>query len=278
VERRASALGIVMSAFALASIVGVPLCLFLSVRFGWHASFYFLAAVTLLVSAALYAWLPALNQHLSAARGASGAAQTLGQFKALVLHPSRAVALLFMSFLILGHFSIIPFLFPSVVANAGIAEARLPVIYLVGGFASIVSTILFGKAADRYGKRTVFAVALLASLVPIYLVTHLVPMSLGSAVFCVTSFFVLMGGRLTPATALVTAMVLPQNRGGFLSLIGSVQQLSAALAAFLAGLLVTRATDGTLSNFAQVGFMAMAFSLVALLLSRLIIPVEGGKD
>ena len=275
VKRRASALGIVMAAFALASIVGVPLCLVLSNRYGWHASFYFLASVTLLISAVLWAKLPALNQHLAGgAPGGVAKSKAFKQFSGLVMHPSRALALVFMSFLILGHFSVIPFLFPSVVANAHVTEAQLPVIYLVGGFSSIVSTILFGKAADRYGKGVVFALALLGSLPAIYLVTHLVPMPLVYVVLSVTSFFVLMGGRLTPATALVTATVLPQNRGGFLSLIGSVQQLSAALAAFLAGLIVTKSGDGALIGFAYVGFMAIAFSLLALVLSRFIIPVE----
>ncbi|MBI3542014.1 MAG: MFS transporter [Deltaproteobacteria bacterium] len=268
-KRRASALGLVMSAFAVASIVGVPLCLMLSNRWGWQASFYFLAVVTTLIGVALQLWLPSLGGHLDAT-----ASRAITRFRKLLFHPSRGLALAFMSFLILGHFTIIPFLFPSVVANAGITEARLPVIYLVGGAASIVSTVLFGKLADRHGKKLVFAVALLASLAPIYLVTHLRPMPLWGAVAIVSSFFVLMGGRLTPATALVTSTVLPQSRGAFMSLVGSVQQLSAALAAFVAGRLVTKAPDGSLHGFADVGYLAVGFSLVALALSTTIVSEE----
>ena len=43
-ERRGQATGILMSAFALASVVGVPLCLSLGTRFGWHVPFLLLAA------------------------------------------------------------------------------------------------------------------------------------------------------------------------------------------------------------------------------------------
>ncbi|HUP56763.1 MAG TPA: MFS transporter, partial [Bdellovibrionota bacterium] len=60
----------------------------------------------------------------------------------------------------------------------------------------------------------------------------------------------------------------------FLSLIGSVQQLSAALAAFAAGLMVTRAEDGKLLGFGKVGLFAAAFSLLALWLCLRISPVE----
>src|SRR5271154_2018751 len=108
----------------------------------------------------------------------------------------------------------------------------------------MVASIAFGKASDRFGKERVFRIALVASLAPIYWVTHLHPMGLGPVVLAVSSFFVLMGGRLTPAMALVSMAAHPKNRGSFLSLIGSVQQLAAAAAALIAGLLVTRSGDG----------------------------------
>ncbi len=46
-ERRGRATGILMSAFALASVVGVPLCLSLGTRFGWQVPFLLLAVLGL---------------------------------------------------------------------------------------------------------------------------------------------------------------------------------------------------------------------------------------
>jgi predicted MFS family arabinose efflux permease len=273
IARRASALGIVMSSFALASIVGVPLCLFASNHLGWHAPFYLLAGACTLSCGVLMNFLPRIDEHLTEVHG--GLRETLGMFRELVGHPSRALALLFMTFLILGHFSLNPFLFPSVISNSETPEAKLPVIYLIGGLASMLASIAFGRAADRFGKKAIFGTALVASLLPIYWVTHLAPMGILPVTLVVTSFFVLMGGRLTPAMALVSATALPKNRGSFLSLIGSVQQLAAALAAFIAGSLVTRTGSGKLIGFGRVGIMAAAFSLVALALSRRIAPLEG---
>ncbi len=275
IDRRASALGIVMSAFALASIVGVPLCLWISHLWGWHASFYFLTGVSVLVGATVAKILPAIPSHLKVEK--QDFQQSMRLFAALITHPSRILALLFVCFLILGHFSVIPFLFPSVVSNALMSEKQLPVIYIVGGFASILSSILFGKAADRFGKKKVFTFALLGSLPAIYMATHLTPVPLPHVVFVVSSFFIWMGGRLTPAMAIVTATALPQNRASFLSLIGSVQQLSAALAAFLAGLMVTKTDAGALVGFQNVGYMAVGFSLLALAISKKIQFVEGGN-
>lgn len=275
IDRRASALGIVMSAFAVASIVGVPICLFLSNGFGWSAPFIFISFLTMVISFLIYLYLPKVV--LPSEGRITGPVQVLESFRHLVTEKSRSLSLLFMSCLMLGHFSINPFLFPSVVSNAKVPESELPIIYLVGGFASIAASIFFGKASDKYGKKAVFSISLVASLAAIYFVTNLKPMSLGYIVAVVTSFFVLMGGRLTPATALVTATASPRNRGGLLSLVASVQQLSAGLGTYLAGLIVVKTADGELLNFKYVGFMAMAFSLMALALSKKITPLEGAK-
>jgi predicted MFS family arabinose efflux permease len=179
-----------------------------------------------------------------------------------------------MTFLILGHFSINPFLFPSVISNSETPESRLPIIYLVGGLASMFASVLFGKASDHFGKKIIFSAALLASLAPIYWVTHLEPMGLLPVTVIVASFFVLMGGRLTPAMALVSSTALPKNRGSFLSLIGSIQQLAAALAAVVAGMLVTREGSGKLVGFGRVGILAAVCSIVALFISRKIVSIE----
>ncbi|MFO0890282.1 MAG: MFS transporter [Isosphaeraceae bacterium] len=46
-ERRGRATGVLMSSFALASVVGVPACLAVGTRFGWHVPFLALAALGL---------------------------------------------------------------------------------------------------------------------------------------------------------------------------------------------------------------------------------------
>jgi MFS transporter, DHA1 family, inner membrane transport protein len=271
ISRRGSAMGLVLSSFAFASIAGVPLCLVLSSRYGWGAPFHFICALSLVSCAALARWLPRVAGHLVAPRPAS---RVLGELRELFSDRGRNLALLFMACLILGHFSVNPFLFPSVIANSGVPESRLPIIYLAGGLASLVASVAFGKLSDRFGKKLVFALALLASLAPIWWVTHLEPMGILPAALIVASYFVVMGGRMTPAMALVTSTSRPETRGSFLSLIGSVQQLSAALAAFAAGLMVTRAEDGKLLGFGKVGLFAAAFSLLALWLCLRISPVE----
>ncbi|MCY7357393.1 MAG: hypothetical protein LH609_07945 [Rudanella sp.] len=87
-------------------------------------------------------------------------------------------ALLLTSTIMLGHFSIIPFISPYLVANVGFGEKQLYLIYAVGGALTIFSAPLVGKLADQRGKLPVFIVLAALSLIPIYLITTMPPSSL----------------------------------------------------------------------------------------------------
>src|SRR5205823_12380722 len=107
---------------------------------------------------------------------------------------------------------------------------------------------VFGRLADRFGKLLVFRVMALLTVVPLLLVTHL-PALEGWAVLPVvlgvtTLFMVTTSGRWVPAQALMTACAAPRDRGGFLSVLTSVQQMASALAAALGGALITMPRDG----------------------------------
>src|SRR5690606_8712509 len=63
-ERRGSAMGIVMTAFAVASVVGVPGGLYLTNEFGWHAPFFTIGAVGILVACMVFFFVPNVRDHL----------------------------------------------------------------------------------------------------------------------------------------------------------------------------------------------------------------------
>ncbi len=124
-----------------------------------------------------------------------------------------------------------------------------------------------------------FTVLAFASLVPLFVFTHLPRSSLTVAVVVAVVFFVFVPGRFGPAMALVTGSVSPRLRGSFMSFNGSVQQLGSALAALAGGMIVGRATDGALTRYDIAGWVAIAATLVAIYLAARIhvIPDGSGK-
>lgn len=261
-EKRGTATGIVMGAFSLASIIGVPFALFLASKYDWHAPFLFLGGLASLMTFVIIFFIPKMRGHVEQARARS----PLVQLKATLKNALYQKSLLFMLFIVLGQFTIIPFLSPSFVANAGLSLAQLPLIYLVGGACSIIASPLVGRLSDLYGTARIFISFGLFSLIPMLVVTHLGPTPLVVVLFVSATFFVGVTGRMVPAMAELNRVANPESRGSFMSLISATQQFGGALGAYIAGHVVTRGETGVLQNYQYVGYLAAGLSLIAFFL------------
>lgn len=260
-ERRGAATGRVMAAFSVAAVAGVPLGLFLAVHFGWRAAFLMVGAIGLPLVMAAARILPRIPPRHH------GALDLAGTVRAVfgVANHWRAFALV--GALMLAGFSVIPFISPFMVRNVGLSEAQLPLIYLVGGLATLFTAPYIGRQADLHGKARTVQVVCALSLLPLFLLTHLPPLALPWVLAVSTLFMVLVSGRLIPAMALVTSASQPALRGRFLSMNAALQQLAASAAAFLPTLVLAQGPDGRLLHYDLVGYGAMAMTLVALWLA-----------
>ena len=63
-ERRGKAMGIVMSSFSIAAVVGVPLGLMIADSFGWQWTFFFIASFSTLIWILALRILPMLADHV----------------------------------------------------------------------------------------------------------------------------------------------------------------------------------------------------------------------
>ncbi len=272
-ERRGSAMGVIMTSFSMASVLGVPFSLFLANQFSWHAPFIFLGITSLLLCIVIWLRVPAMRRHLEAGAVKEPLLNTLSR---IAKNKNQRRALYFMSSVMFGHFAIIPFLSPSLVANAGLTEAQLPLMYMIGGACTIFSSPFIGRMADRFGKHKVFLWGALITLLPYWVITHLDQSPIWLVLGICAFFFVSSGGRMIPATALVSGTAKPQSRGSFMSIVSCVQQLSSAASSYIAGLIVTTSPSGRLANYPIVGYIAIVFTFVAIFLSKRIEVIEGG--
>jgi len=174
-------------------------------------------------------------------------------------------ALLFSALMIFAGFTVIPYITIQAVGNVGIAQAQIPLVYLVGGAATFLSARAIGRWADRRGKVPVYRRLALAALLPLLLVTHAGPLPLWGWLICSTSFFVLVSGRMIPGMAIITSAAQARLRGTFMSLNGTVQATAMGLATTLGGTLVTVDAGGGLHGYPLVGYVAMLANLLAVL-------------
>lgn len=258
-ENRGTALGWTSTSFSLASILGVPFSIFLANHFGWHSPFLFLGILSLSLFGLILNFIPSNKVFEN---------KNVNFFEPLrILFKSKNLiyGLVFMFLLFMGQFTVIPFLSPSLVANAGLPESQLPLIYLVGGLLSIVAAPKIGKLSDKFGKHKVFAYGASLSIIPIFLITHLEVTPVYIILSISGFFFVGMGFRMIPAMALISGAPSAENRGSYMGLVSSVQSLSSAFASSIAGAIITKdAVSGKLQHYSAVGYVAIFFTILAI--------------
>ena len=262
-ERRGRATGVLMSAFALASVVGVPICIEIGTRFGWHVPFLALAAAGLPFLLLAVRILPPLRDHLDGRVHSHPWAQLRQTFN----HANhlRAFALTFT--IMFGGFSVIPYISLYLVGNVGVTEHNLTWVYVTGGLLTLVGAPLIGRLADRFGKLSVYRVVASVAACLMLVVTTLSPEPLALAVGVVGALMLSNAGRMVAGLAIVTGSVEPRQRGGFMSANSAVQHLASGLGAFVGGKIIVSAGDGVLLHFGRVGIMAMAATLLTLWLA-----------
>lgn len=264
-EERGRAMGAVMSAFSVASTLGIPFSLYIANLLSWHAPFLFIVLIGGLILPFLYRYIPEMSGHLQQKQEQGRTFQALHS----VIADNRQIgALLFSLLWYMGHFLIIPFINPMLEFNMGFSKLQTPMIYLVGGIVSFLAANYFGKISDRLGKLKIFSVCMIITFFFVYVITHLpvIPFYLVLGVF--GGWFAFSTGRGVAAQALLSNVVPMQQRGSFMSFNSSIQSLGTGLASFLAGSLVTANASGKLSGYSNLGWMSIIMLLASLILAR----------
>jgi predicted MFS family arabinose efflux permease len=251
--RRGRALGAVMSASSVASIVGIPLSLWLAAHFSWRAPFFANTVLCAVILAAVLRTVPRIRAHLESARRDAPLARLAAVFgEANHLRAfGLTMALNFSGFLV------VPFIAPYLIANVRLTEAELPVTYFVGGLAAFFFVRRVGRLTDLHGRRRVFAWIAAASTIAILVVTHLPPVPLWGAVLAQVLLMSTFPGRFVPAMAILQGAVAPALRGSFMSFNAALQQLAAGVGSFVAAALVARGAGGELTGFGTVGWLSI---------------------
>jgi predicted MFS family arabinose efflux permease len=258
--RRAKASGIVSTAFSISTIAGVPLSLWLANHFQWRAPFILIAVLTALFIMVGWRILPDLRQHISAHKRA----HPFVEMFAVLRDRNHLRALLFTGLLLFSGFTVIPYITIYAVGNVGISMRDIPLIYLSGGAATLISARFVGHWADLRGKIEIYRLVAIAALVPLFVVTNIGAAPLWLWLVCTTAFFVLVSGRMIPAMAIVSSAAQAKLRGTFMSLNASIQQLASGLASTLAGYIITQNSTGQIIGYEKVGYVAITANLLAI--------------
>lgn len=266
-EKRGRATGAVMSAFAVATIAGIPLGLLLAEWFGRGAPFVVLAGLSGVVWVVALFRLPPVREHLGAERH-----HPVAEFVAVIREPGHLWAFVFSFFLVFGSFTISSFIAPVWSDQNGWTEKELAVVYLSSGVFTLIGMNVVGRLADRHPRLWLFRMLGGLTIVVALVLCNLPPGPLWVATLVMTVFMVLSAGRMVPAQAMLLGTAAPRVRGAFMSVNTSVQHLGTGLAPIVAGAMLHRTSDGQWTGFPLVGLVGAAAAAVSLVLAGWLRP------
>lgn len=149
-----------------------------------------------------------------------------------------------------------PFTSAFIVNNVHISQDDLPIIFLFTGLSSIIIMPLIGRVSDKIDKFKLFAIGTAIAAVMVIIYTNLVPVPIWVVVIINMILFMGIMSRMVPATALNSAVPEMYDRGAYMSINSSLQQMAGGLAAIFAGFVVVQPTKTSpIQNFDLLGYI-----------------------
>ncbi|MCF2493213.1 MFS transporter [Dyadobacter chenhuakuii] len=266
INARGRVMGFVQMAFASSQVLGIPIGLYLAKEFSWHAPFLMIVGLSLVVGFLIVTYMKPINAHLKI-QTQSNAFQHLGK---TLSRPEYLQGFAATTLLATGGFMLMPFGTAYGVNNLGIQEAQLPTLYMITGLCMLVFSPFIGKLSDKIGKYKVFLAGSAITCVMTLIYCNLSVTPLWIIIILNVLLFLGITGRMISASALMTAVPEPQDRGAFMGINSSIQQIAGGLASLLAGFIVSETSTGFIEHYPTLGnVVVVAVVVTALLMYRI---------
>jgi predicted MFS family arabinose efflux permease len=259
-EQRGRVMGIMQTAFGASSVLGIPIGLLLSTHWGWNKPFLMIVTVSALVGVFIKIYLRPVDAHLELHPDRS----PLHHLLETLTNSHYVLGFAATGLMSVGGFMLMPFISLFTVNNIGLPIGKLPLMYTVTGLASLLTGPLIGRASDGFGKFRVFFFGCIVTIVMVSIYTHLHAVAFWTVIAVLIALHVGIFSRMISSSALTSALPQPADRGAYMSISSSLQQVSGGVAAVLAGSIVRQSADGTLLHFERVGYVLIGTTLMSL--------------
>ena len=253
-EVRGRVMGFIQMAFAASQIMGIPFGLYLATRIDWHAPFLAVAAMATAITILIAIRLKPVTEHLQAATDKS-AFLHLWHTASNFSYIRGFVAMMMLS---VGGFLIMPFSSTFIVNNILIPEENLSLIFFVIGLVSIATSPVIGIICDRLGKYPVFVFGSLLSMALVVVYTHLGPNPVWIVILTNSILWIGVSSRMISSSALTSGIPEIKDRGAYMGINSSIQQISGGVASAISGMIVYQPSpDHPLQHYDIVGYLTV---------------------
>lgn len=260
-QQRGRVMGFIQMGFGASQVLGIPISIYIATHLGWEAPFLMVAAIALIIFFLIMIKLKPVTAHLTVKNDKS-AWKHLWHTLAKVDYRIGFAATALLS---LGGFMMMPFGSAFAINNLHVTMEQLPLLFMISGVSSLAIMPVIGKLSDRLDKFKLFAVASIWLMLVCVIYTNLSVTPFALVVFFNIMMMIGILSRMVPSSALTSAVPEAYDRGAFMSINASLQQISGGLAAAVAGMIVVQKDKfSPLEHYNIVGYSVVAISVLGI--------------
>lgn len=262
-EQRGRAMGFMQMGFGASQVLGIPISLYIANQWGWQSPFIMIVGLATIIWLIVILKLLPITKHLEV-KSEKTAVKHL--WHTIRLRDYR-IGFLTTALMSLGGFMMMPWGSAFAVNNLGVSYAQLPILFMVGGVASLIIMPLVGKLSDKFDKFKIFTIAAIWMMIVVVIYTNLVPVHF--AIVIIMNILMMIGimSRMVPAMALTSALPQMQDRGAFMSINSSLQQMAGGIAAAVGGMIVVQKTKTSpLQHYDTLGYVIAVIIMVNIIM------------
>jgi predicted MFS family arabinose efflux permease len=263
IHHRGRVMGFIQMGFGASQVLGIPIGLYIANLWGWQSPFVMVAILGAIIAVMIMVKLQPVTKHLELQQKRN----VLSHLWHTVAKRDYRIGFMATTLLSVGGFMMMPFGTAFAINNLHITNHQLPLLFMVSGVSALVIMPVIGKLSDKVDKFTLFAIATVWMMVVVIVYTHFSVTPLWEVM--IVNVLMMMGilSRMVPSSALTTAIPDMQDRGAFMSINSSLQQIAGGVAAAVAGMIVVQQSKySPLQHYDTLGYVVTGISVISTLL------------
>ncbi len=259
INQRGRVMGFMQMGFGASQVLGIPISLYLSNHWGWQSPFFMIVGMASIVMIVLMIKMRPITAHLE---GKVESNAFLHLWKTIKNRNYR-IGFATTALLSLGGFMMMPWGSAFAINNLKITNEQLPMLFMLAGIATLIIMPLIGKLSDKANKMTIFTFASIWMIIVVVIYTNMGPTPFWLVIIVNITMMIGIMGRMVPSMALVTALPEMHDRGAFMSINSSLQQLAGGIASIIGGMIVVQKTKfSPLEHYNTLGYVVLVFAVL----------------
>ena len=263
IQKRGRVMGFMQMGFGASQVLGIPISLYIANAWGWQTPFLMIVVLASIVWLIVLIKLKPVTKHLDE-KNEKNAIMHLWH---TIAQKHYRIGFLSTAILSIGGFMMMPWGSAFAINNLHITQQQLPIIFIVSGVSSLFTMPLIGRLSDTIDKFKIFSIASIVMIIMVLIYTNLTPVPFAVIILFNIFFMVSMMSRMVPAMALTSGLPKMHDRGAFMSINASLQQIAGGVAAAVGGMIVVQKDKySPLEHYNTLGILIAILSVISILM------------